>query len=71
MSKEITLTARERLRIHLEEAKRATTSPVVKAQKQMPRWTSGRTYRRRHCKGVLSVVKLGSQSESSNTDVTT
>jgi len=33
MSKEITLTARERrLRIHLEEAKRATTSPVVKAQ---------------------------------------
>jgi len=70
MSKEITLTARERLRIHLEEAKRATTSPVVKAQ-QMPRWTSGRTYRRRHCKSVLSVVKLGSQSESSNTDVTT
>ncbi len=32
MSKEITLTARERLRIHLQEAKRATTSPVVKAQ---------------------------------------
>jgi len=32
MSKESTLTARERLRIHLEEAKRATTAPVVEAQ---------------------------------------
>lgn len=32
MSKETTLTVRERLRIHLEEAKQATTSPVVEAQ---------------------------------------
>jgi hypothetical protein len=32
MSKEITLTARERLRIHLEEARRETTSPIVEAQ---------------------------------------
>lgn len=32
MSKETTLTTRERLRIHLEEARRATTSPVVEAQ---------------------------------------
>lgn len=32
MSKETTLTTRERLRVHLQEAKRATTSPAVEAQ---------------------------------------
>ena len=32
MFKETSLTTREQLRIHLEEAKRATTSPVVEAQ---------------------------------------
>jgi len=32
MSKETSLTTRERLRIHLQEARRATTSPVVGAQ---------------------------------------
>jgi len=32
MSKETTLTTRERLRIHLQEARRVTTSPVVEAR---------------------------------------
>jgi len=32
MSKEHTLTARERLRIHLREAHRTTGSPIVEAQ---------------------------------------
>ena len=32
MSKEHTLTARERLRIHLREARRTTDSPIVEAQ---------------------------------------
>jgi len=32
MFKEHTLTARERLRIHLREARRTTDSPIVEAQ---------------------------------------
>ena len=32
MSEERTLTARERLRIHLREARRTTDSPIVEAQ---------------------------------------
>lgn len=32
MSKETTLTTRDRRRIHLQEAKRATNSPIVEAQ---------------------------------------
>jgi len=32
MTEETTLTARERLRIHLREARRTTNSPIVEAQ---------------------------------------
>ncbi len=32
MTKDTTLTARERLRIHLREARRTTDSPIVEAQ---------------------------------------
>jgi len=65
MSGERTLTARERLRIHLREARRTTDSPIVEAQltAALDAWND---LPPTPCGSVPSVGKSDSQSGFSN-----